>query len=482
MLTETPATSATYRRDLGDGLVLRWSTAEDTENIAQLAAFVFREKEDEPLNEHMIHVVRRLMRGDHPFMGPGDYGVVEDTRREGNPIVACTCLYQHTWYYEDIAFPLGRPEIVATHPDYRKRGLIRALFEMVHARSEARGDMVQAITGINYFYRQFGYEYALDLGGGRAMYLLDVPKAKEEPAQAKKDAAESIEARPEVVEDAPKPEVKPEAYTLRAATVEDIPQIMEIYRQRRADSIVWYDADEAFWRYELQEGRANPEQETVATLAVIVDASGATCGYVYGASKRWWRRYGIWALDTAPNVSLIELVPSLLRAIQTLGAQVPTAKSDTEAFSQIGFNLGRSHPIYEALGSHLAPVVDPPYAWYVRVPDVPAFLRRITPVLEKRLAGSIAAGYSGELKIDQFRGGLRMVFEKGKLTTIESWPVPTYNSNASAGIPQLLMLKLIFGYQSLKELKAAFPDIWTNNDAKVLLNAFFPARPSFVMG
>ena len=30
-----------YRRDLGDGLVLRWSTAEDTENIVELIGSVF---------------------------------------------------------------------------------------------------------------------------------------------------------------------------------------------------------------------------------------------------------------------------------------------------------------------------------------------------------------------------------------------------------------------------------------------------------
>jgi hypothetical protein len=37
--------AATYRGDLGNGLIARWSTAEDTDNIAQLTGKVFRDKE-----------------------------------------------------------------------------------------------------------------------------------------------------------------------------------------------------------------------------------------------------------------------------------------------------------------------------------------------------------------------------------------------------------------------------------------------------
>ena len=57
--------------------------------------------------------------------------------------------------------------LLQLHPDWTlqqlanaDRGLIRMLFEMIHARSQAEGDLVQAITGVAYFYRQFGYEYA----------------------------------------------------------------------------------------------------------------------------------------------------------------------------------------------------------------------------------------------------------------------------------------------------------------------------------
>ena len=49
-----PAASASYRRELGGGLLQRWSTPDDTENIAQLCGMVFRDKEDEPFNINAI--------------------------------------------------------------------------------------------------------------------------------------------------------------------------------------------------------------------------------------------------------------------------------------------------------------------------------------------------------------------------------------------------------------------------------------------
>src|SRR5574340_76142 len=152
-------------RDLGDGLLLRWSSSEDTEELVYLTSMVFRDSENEQPNTRMGNLVREFMSGNHPLMGPRDFVIVEDTRRTEHRIVACTCFWSQAWEYEGIRIGLGRPEIVATDPGYRNRGLVRALFEEIHARSEAQGDLAQGITGIAYFYRQFGYEYALNLGG-----------------------------------------------------------------------------------------------------------------------------------------------------------------------------------------------------------------------------------------------------------------------------------------------------------------------------
>jgi GNAT superfamily N-acetyltransferase len=455
MVTLTAAAHG-YRRELGEGLVQRWSTPEDTENIAQLCGLVFRDKEDEPINIRMMDNVRQQMSGNYPLMGPGDYAVIEDTGKEGNRLVACTCLWRQEWEYEGIAFGVGQPEFVATHPNYRHRGLIRALFDMLHARSEAEGRLVQGITGIPYFYRQFGYEYALELEGRRVTYLSLIPRAQAST---------------------------PEPYALRAATPEDIPLLMELYNRQRSTSMIWSVASERFWRYQIEEVKDPLVVGKQMGVRMIVDDAGAVQGYALLAIKRWGSNLAVYATNVAAGVSWHAVVPPLLRALQAYGMQIPAVGPDVPPLNAISFWLGSAHPIYEVLGEALAPFYEPPYAWYIRVPDVPAFLRHIAPALERRIASSAAAAYTGEFTLDFYRGGLHMVFDKGHITHIEPWRAPVYGNNTDAGCPALVFLQLLFGYRSLDELRYAYPDVRVENSkAEVLLNALFPKKFSWVPG
>jgi GNAT superfamily N-acetyltransferase len=451
------AAAPDHRRELGEGLMQRWSTPEDTEHIAQLCGLVFRDSEEEPLNIRMMDNVRRHMSGDFPLMGPGDYAVIEDTRKAGHPLVACTCLWRREWAYEGIAFGVGQPEFVATHPDYRHRGLIRALLAMVHARSEAEGHLVQGITGISHFYRQFGYEYALELEGRRVTYLSLIPKA---PADT------------------------PEPYVLRAATLEDLPLLMELHDRQRSASMVWSIDSERFWRYQMQEEEQDPTTAGKGmSVRLIVDRVGAVQGYLLLATKRYSSSLSVFAVNLAAGVNWQAVVPPLLRALQAYGLQLPVIGTDVPPLNQISFWLGSAHPVYEVLGEALAPFYEPPYAWYVRVPDLRAFLRHIAPALERRLAPSAAAAYTGELTLDFYRGGLRLGFEQGRITQIEPWRAPVYKNTADATCPGLVFLQLLFGYRSLAELRYAFPDVRVEkSEAEVLLNALFPKKFSWVLG
>ncbi|MFN2165031.1 MAG: GNAT family N-acetyltransferase, partial [Anaerolineae bacterium] len=121
-----------------------------------------------------------------------------------------------------------------------------------------------------------------------------------------------------------------------------------------------------------------------------------------------------------------------------------------------------------------------PYAWYLRVPDLPGFLRHIGPALEQRLATSPLSGHTGELKLSFYRDGLRMQFEAGKLVEVGPWQ-PTHTEGGDAGFPGLTLLHLVFGYRTMQELDEMLPDCWTANDGvRELLHVLFPKRPSDV--
>lgn len=442
-----------FRQDVGDGLLLRWSTAADTERIADLHSIVHRPSADAPRNERIQARIRLLMRGDAPVMGPQDYAVVEDTTRAGQPIIACACLWHHTWEFAGIPLGVGRPEYVAADPTYRRRGLIRAIFAIVHARSAAVGHQIQAITGISHFYRQFGYEYALDLEGMRLVQLAQIPAV---------------------------PASDEEPYRMRDATVADIPHLLALHAQRRTGALVWSVLPTEHWRYQIVELAEIGSPDKGGGLKMITDRAGAVVGYLHVGLKRWGPHLGVYAFETVAGVNLRAVALSVLRALALSGQHIPNIDS-AEPLRAIELQLGREHPVYEALGPTLTASSAPPYAWYVRVPDVAGFLRLVTPVLEHRLTGSVLADYTGELKLDWYRGGLRLVFDQGKLAIIDPWQAPFYGEEANAGCPALVFLQLLFGYRTLDELCYAFPDVWAHDEARLLLDVLFPKLPSYVV-
>ena len=236
-------------RDLGDGLLLRWATPDDAEALARFNLKLHSDNPDEP-EMGLYHWVHDLMRGDHPTTNAGDFTVVVDTNAD-NRIVSSLNLISQTWAFDGIPFGVGRPELVATLPEYRRRGLVRIQMEVVHALSASRGELVTAITGIPWYYRQFSYEMTINLGGSRQLFW----------------------ARPGNSE-----KVAEEPYRIRPATAEDIPLLGELYRTHLGNSLITRPRDEAQWQYEMF--TTHPESFWVIKPQLIETLEGRVVAYV----------------------------------------------------------------------------------------------------------------------------------------------------------------------------------------------------------
>ena len=439
-------------RDLGDGLALRRATAADAEPLAQFHGRVFgRERFDELLAAY----VRYYMLESHPVIGPSNVLVVQDTHTQ--QLVSSMMLIPQTWTYAGIPFGVGRAEVVATDPAYRRRGLVRAQFAVLHTISERMGHLVQGITGIPWYYRQFGYEYALDLGGGRMAYFSNVPALKAGDAANPSARAEA------------------EAYRLRAMTLDDRPFAASLYDRDCARSLVACPRPESLWRYMLDE---SPQAMAFRVpLQIIETLDGRAVGYLQTSRELWGDLVVVNEIAFAPGQSVRAAMPAALRWMKTFGEE--ESQRQSKPVNAIHFSLGREHPVYEAV-PELLPRTRIPYGWYIRVPDLPRFIRHIAPVLNARLARSAMAGYSGELKISEYERGIRLVFENGTLAGAETWQ-PTMEETGESGFPYRAFLRLVFGEKSLGELRAFYPDCWAKDEADVLLNALFPRQSSCVM-
>ncbi len=118
-------------RDLGDGLALRRATAADAEALIAFNGEIQADPGSVGPDKGVAAWTRDLTLREHPTFDVSDFSVVEDTR--SGAIVSSLNLISQTWSYSGIEFGVGRPELVGTHPDYPRRGLVRTQFEVIHA-------------------------------------------------------------------------------------------------------------------------------------------------------------------------------------------------------------------------------------------------------------------------------------------------------------------------------------------------------------
>jgi hypothetical protein len=436
-------------RDLENGLILCRSTSADAEALAE---FNSRIHSDDGIDKPDLRVAawtRDLLAKPHPTFHADDCTLVVESAT--GKIVSSMNLISQTWAYEGIPFGAGRPELVGTLPEYRNRGLVRAQFDEVHKWSAERGELVQGITGIPFYYRLFDYEMGLELGGGRTGFEPQLPKLKD---------GES------------------EPFTIRPASVDDIPFLMEVYAHACQRHLVTCVRDEAIWRYEL----AGQDEKNVDRLEIRIlqRLNSEPVGYLTHPWYNWDTGLAANHYELKTGVSWLEVTPAVARYLWQTGEIYSKRDDKPPVRTTYSFWFGSEHPSYDIFRDKLPRLRDP-YAWYIRIPDLPKFIRQITPVLERRIAESAVVGYTGEARVSFYRSGLQLVLDKGKLVTIESWR-PSHEDRGNAAFPDLSFLQLVFGYRTFEELEQSYADCtYKDDEVRVLLNTLFLKKASSVM-
>jgi hypothetical protein len=435
---------------LGDGLILCRSMPSDA---GALGEFNSRIHSDDGFDKPDLRVeswTHDLLTRPHPTFHPDDCTLVVEAAT--GKIVSSMNLISQTWAYEGIPFKVGRPELVGTLPEFRNRGLVRHQFEEVHKWSAARGELVQGITGIPFYYRLFDYEMGLELGGGRTGYEAQLPKLKD---------GES------------------EPFTIRPAAETDIPFLMEVYSHSCQRRLITCVRDESIWRYDLA-GQSGKNVERLEYRILERTGTNAPAGYFTHPWYDWDTGLAAFHYELKPGVSWLEATSSVARYIWQMGETFSKRDGKPMIRTTYSFWFGSEHPSYDIFRERLPRLRDP-YAWYVRVPDLPAFLRQIAPALERHVAESVIVGYTGETKISFYRSGVRLVLDKGRLVTIEPW-MPCHEDRGNAAFPDLSFLQLVFGYRTFEELEQSYADCtYKDDETRVLLSTLFPKKASSVV-
>ena len=352
--------------------------------------------------------------------------------RTTSQIVATTCLIPWEMQFEGLRLHAAQMEQVLSHPDYRRQGLIRILVKRFMQEVLDRDLDLSFIWGIPYYYRQYGYAYAIE---GNSYESL--------PASRIPDAAQSDSS----------------PYIFRQATLADCQVLTDLYRRCMLPYALSLSRSAKHWRYLLE--YAGFPVELVENAH-----SGAVAGYL-----------GACTHPDIPGFSVVE--SGLLDASAALPA-LQHLKSRTAGDIQIFWpNASPLAQMAQNLGSQ--PVVTG--QWLFNLPRLELFLMKLAPVFEGRIAQGGFSGLTHALTINLFRCAYQLLFDAGKLTAVQELGFVDSSMGADGGdlcIPPDAFVRLLLAFRSLDELLDAWPDIVVKPHSKPLIDALFPKKPSYL--
>ncbi len=403
-------------RDLGDGLVLRCLRKSDLDSLEEHVKLVH--------GEWIDNIAQRLL--DHyPKFSLEDNFVVIDTKVE--KIVAYLCLLQRTFVLEGVEIPVGQMDIVGTHPDYRNRGLIRQLNELLEERAAHYKLQLLSIAGINYFYRQFGYEYASPMPMGLPIPTEAIPKLKE-------DEEEPITVEP----------VTKDTFPDYLACREKVNSFLDLYHEIGPEHFLFYSTGKLGEPESLRFFLVKEKDKVVGSFFFGKDFGNLIV-------KELW-------------LENVQLVPPVLRFLKT---KVQEYQCPLRIYPPSKPSLFPR--IQRIAGARLSDS----YAWYIRIPSIKQFLELISPVLEKRLACSEFKGVTDTLKLGCYREGFELVFRKGRLKMVNKLAIQEVKEMEVA-LPPLVVNQLLLGYRTITELQAIYPDVYCYSTKEGLVEVLFP--------
>jgi len=339
---------------------------------------------------------------------------------DGDRVVSTMATFPMTLWYGSATIAAAMMEFVATDERYESRGLIRRQFDYHHADLATRGELLQVIVGIPYFYRRFGYEYALPGPGWRTIVADDVPSA-------------------------------PEGWSTREAGPADIATLHELQVQARTAASVSLGFGDDLWRFTVA-------SSVYTTLVAEREGRATACGRLY-------------TVDEKPYV--LDLAGTSRAGIDAVLADVSRRFPDADITV---LDRPGVRPLLHDLGTTKA-AGD---AYYARVGDPVAFLNAARPELSRRLGASDLADAAGTGLISLFSSSMTFPYENGEVGEFTAGGVvQAPGTSGGSGVAPDRFVSLLVGPDGFSGLAERNPDVYSANQ-RPLMEALFPPQTSDV--
>jgi len=342
--------------------------------------------------------------------------------------VASLVLIPQTWVMDGVELKVAEMGCVATHPDHRGRGLQRMLNERFDEAAGNGGYDLCALAGIPFFYRQFGYEYSLDLDHKTTIPVSELP-----------DTQPSLESR--------------------EFTEADIPAAAELLDSYHSRYMVHCPRTAAVWRMQHMTGVYNGEPYEGYTLHEDEEVQA----YVRVQPRPRDKTLVFKEAGAVPEAHRQVLAFLRRRCVENGLETLVSTLGYVDPLSELLVGLGADQSL--------------PYGWQVKIVDNVKLLEKIAPLLESRLAGTKFSGLSERLNLNFRRFSVDLIFESGRVASVS---LSSDCSDRTIGLNPCVFPQLLLGYRCREELEHAYPDVRVAPSHRMLVDALFPKGPSYI--
>ena len=392
-------------------------TDEDYEALYMVMDAVFGD-------EDVRSITRRFVEH-HPEMNKEHFFVV----KHGNRAVAGLLLVPQVWKLGEVELKVAEMGCVGTDPEHRRKGVQWILNNEFDKYSRENGFDLCALAGIPYFYRQFGYQYAVELDYSTELKVEELPEM---------DTG-----------------IKVEKFEETHIDVAD-----EILRKTQERYLVKSVRTKGIWRMQQTTGTYGGEPYEADVFTREEEIAGY-CRYVIDEEKK---TINIKELGISENASAEEIAAAIRKQASEKGlTELKTGLSHMDEFSRYLISRGAK--------------TNRPYAWQVKIIDLPGYISKIKPVLEQRIENSEYMGLSRDITINFWKYAVKMKIEEGKIVSIER----TFGEkDRTIGLNPYAFMKLALGYKSRMELEKMYPDFRVQGNLGGLIDVMFPKQSSYI--
>ena len=390
-------------------------SSEDYNQLYNVMNSVFRD-------EDVAGIVRRFVEY-NPEMTKENYFII----KHGDTAVAGLVLIPQTWIIDDVELKVAEMGCVGTVPDHRHKGIQWILNNKFDEYAKEHQFDLTALAGIPYFYRQFGYQYALELD---YLTTIDIEKLSNN---------NNLKYRP--------------------FKNSDISESQKILEQIQKKYLIKSLRTLQTWKIQQKTGTYGAEP----FKGTVILAEDKLVAYYRWSIEADGETLLIKELAKSQGVSSREVGAAIRFEAEKLGLKkIKTKLSHLDDFSHYLIKQGAE--------------TNNPYAWQVKILDLRRFFLKIGPVLERRLEESVFKGFTEELQINFWKYALSLKFKDGKLLEVEEVDY----SGRSIGINPYASIQLFLGYRSRRDLGYAYPDFIVRDGYENLIDVLFPRKPSYI--